>query len=126
MVIKGSVFPHKDFHKATWVSANHTMDNQTDHICINQKFRHSLLGIDAGSDHHLVIARAHMKLKCMKREVRVKFNIQQFQDIGTLELYQVILHNWFEALQDQETEDPRPKITGGDVERSEDQVEGDM
>ena len=43
-------------------------------------------------------------------QTRVKFNAQQFQDIGTSELYQVPLHNWFQALQllqQQEAETPR-------------------
>ena len=87
-VIGGSIFQHKDIHKATWVSADHTTENQIDHICISQRFRHSLLdvrvrrGADAGSDHHLVTARIQLKLKRMKpRQGRVKFNVQQFQDI---------------------------------------------
>ena len=103
--------------KATWVSADHTTENQIDHICISQSFRHSLLdvrvrrGADAGSDHHLVTARIQLKLKCMKpRQGSVKFNVQQFQDIGTSEFYQVTLHNQFQALQllqHQEAETPR-------------------
>ena len=57
-------------------------------------------GADAGSDHHLVTARIQLKLKCMKpRHRRVKYNVQQFQDIGTSELYQVTLHNRFQTLQ---------------------------
>ncbi|XP_030216903.1 craniofacial development protein 2-like [Gadus morhua] len=93
-------------HKATWVSADHTTENQIDHICISQRFRHSLLdvrvrrGADAGSDHHLVTARIQLKLKRMKpRQGRVKSSVQQFQDIGTSELHQVTLHNRFQALQ---------------------------
>ena len=94
-----------------------TTENQIDHICISQRFRHSLLdvrvrrGADAGSDHHLVAARIQLKLKRMKpRQGRVKSSVQQFQDIGTSELYQVPLHNWFQALQllqQQEAETPR-------------------
>ena len=70
------------------------------------KFRHSLLavrvrrGADAGSDHHLLTAKIQLKLKWMKhREERVKFNTQQFQDIGTSELYKVALHNRYQALE---------------------------
>lgn len=106
LVIGGSVFQQKNIHKATWVSADHTTENQIDHICISQKFRHSLLdvrvrrGADAGFDHHLLTAKIQLKLKCMKhREERVKFDTQQFQDIGTSELYKVALHNRFKALE---------------------------
>ncbi len=114
LVIGGSVFPHKDIRKATWVSANHITENQIDHICISQRFRHSLLdvrarrGADVGSDHHLVIAKTKLKLKQMKaRQDRIKLDVQQFQDIGTSQLYQVTLHNRFQALQDQDDETPR-------------------
>ncbi|KAJ3581358.1 hypothetical protein NHX12_016737 [Muraenolepis orangiensis] len=106
LVIGGSVFQHKNIHKATWVSPDHTTENQIDHICISQKFRHSLLdvrvrrGADAGSDHHLLTAKIQLKLKRMKhREGRVKFNTQLFQDIGTSELYKVELHNRYQALE---------------------------
>ena len=42
LVIGGSIFPHKRIHKATWVSPDHTTENQIDHICISKKFRRSL------------------------------------------------------------------------------------
>lgn len=106
LVIGGSMFQHKNIHKATWVSADPITENQIDHICISQKFRHSLLdvrarrGADAGSDHHLLTAKIQLKLKCMKhREGRVKFNVQLFQDIGTSEIYKVALHNRYQALE---------------------------
>lgn len=66
LVIGGSVFQHKNIHKATWVSADHTTENQIDHICISQKFRHSLLDVrvrrraDAGSDRHLLTAKIQL------------------------------------------------------------------
>ena len=62
LVIGGTIFPHKDIHKATWVSPDGGTENQTDHICISRKFRRSLQDVrvfreaDIGSDHHLVIA----------------------------------------------------------------------
>ena len=45
MVIGGSLFPHKDVHQATWVSHEQMTENQKEHICMNQKFRRSLLDI---------------------------------------------------------------------------------
>uniref|UniRef100_A0A183L195 Endo/exonuclease/phosphatase domain-containing protein n=1 Tax=Schistosoma curassoni TaxID=6186 RepID=A0A183L195_9TREM len=38
LVIGGTIFPHKHIHKDTWISSDHTTENQIDHICINKKF----------------------------------------------------------------------------------------
>lgn len=44
-VIGGSIFPHKQIHKASWRSPDHVTENQIDHICINmiKKYNVSLL-----------------------------------------------------------------------------------
>ena len=117
LVIGGSIFQHKDIHKATWVSADHVTENQIDHICISHRFRRSLLdvrvkrGADAGSDHHLVIAKIQLKLKrTTHTEGRAKFNIQQFEDIGTTELYKLTLHNRYQALQDLQSQETSTSV----------------
>ncbi|XP_037106123.1 LOW QUALITY PROTEIN: craniofacial development protein 2-like [Syngnathus acus] len=109
LVIGGTIFPHKHVDKTTWISPDHTTENQIDHICINRKFRRSLLdvrvkrGADAGSDHHLLAAKLQLKLKRRNTPSgnRTKYNIQLFQDIGTTELYKTTLQNGFQALQEQ-------------------------
>ena len=61
IVIGGSVFTHKEVHKATWVSPDQVTENQIDHIGISKKFRRTMLdvrakrGADAALDHHLVV-----------------------------------------------------------------------
>ncbi|VDP45628.1 unnamed protein product, partial [Schistosoma curassoni] len=61
LVIGCTIFPHRRIHKATWISLDHTTENQIDHICINKKFRRTTedvrtrRGADVASDHHLVV-----------------------------------------------------------------------
>ncbi|CAI2724589.1 unnamed protein product [Schistosoma spindalis] len=69
LVIGGTIFPHKRIHKATWISPDHSTENQIDHICINKKLRRTMedvrtrRGADTASDHHLVVANLKLKLK---------------------------------------------------------------
>jgi hypothetical protein len=38
MVIGGTLFPHKNCHKVTWVSPDYNTENQTDHFAISRKW----------------------------------------------------------------------------------------
>jgi len=35
LIIDGSLFPHKDTHKVTWVAPNHRTFNQIDHMAMS-------------------------------------------------------------------------------------------
>ncbi|VDP50913.1 unnamed protein product [Schistosoma mattheei] len=69
LIIGGTIFPHKRIHKATWISPNHTTENQIDHICINKKFRRTMEDVrtkrraDIGPDHHRVVTNLKLKLQ---------------------------------------------------------------
>ena len=109
LVIGGSIFPHKRIHKATWVSPDHTTENQIDHFCISKKFRRSLQdvrvkrGADVASDHHLLTARLKLKLKKNNTEKtanRQKYNVSLLRVPEKQEEYRLKLSNKFEVLQD--------------------------
>ena len=69
LVITGTLFQHKDIHKATWVSANRTVKNQIDHLLISRQLKSAVLntrvqrGANANSDHYLVRTKIQLRLK---------------------------------------------------------------
>ena len=92
LVIGGSLFLHKDIHKATWGAPNQCTFNQTEHVAISKKWW-SLLdvpsyrGVVVAGDHHLVVAQLRLRLAANKlsgqRLTRKKFNIEKFNHGGT-------------------------------------------
>ncbi|VDO65390.1 unnamed protein product [Schistosoma margrebowiei] len=81
LVIGGTISPHNRIHKATWISSDHTTENQIDHVCINKKFRRTMedvrtrRGADIASDHHLVVA--NLKLNPKKNWTTGQTSIQR-------------------------------------------------
>ena len=72
LVIGGTLFPHKNCHKVTWVSPAGNAQNQIDHIVISKRWRSSLQdvrvkrGADLASDHHLIQGNIQLKLSAIK------------------------------------------------------------
>ncbi|VDP87631.1 unnamed protein product [Schistosoma mattheei] len=108
MVIGGTMFPHKRIHKATWISPHHTTENQTDHICINKKFRRTMedvrtrRGADTASDHHLVVANLKLKLKKNWTSLKKNWTTGQtafLRDTNKLNEFKIALNNRFQPLQ---------------------------
>jgi hypothetical protein len=87
LIIGGTIFPHKDCHKATWVSpvVDNKVRNEVDCICISKNWRKSLLdvhnktGADIGSDHHLLmgIIRFFIERNKKKYTCRRKYNLMK-------------------------------------------------
>lgn len=72
MLIKSTMFPHKDIHKQTWVSNDHITRNQIDHIIVDARHSNniidvrSLRGIDGDTDHYLVRAKVKSRISSHK------------------------------------------------------------
>ena len=107
LVIGGTLFPHKDHHKATWISHDRRTENQIDHITISKKFRGSMLdvrvkrGADAASDHNLLVCNLRLKLQAAKKfEERSskRYNVSSLKDRNKLETFKLELRNRFSAL----------------------------
>lgn len=106
LVIGGSIFPHKRIHKATWRSPDSVTENQIDHICVSQRFRHTLQdvrvkrGADVASDHHLLAAQLKLKLRknCVERNTRQRFNTELLKETTKREEFKITLTNKYQVL----------------------------
>ena len=92
LVIRGgTLFQHKDIHKATWVSANGRVKNQIDHLLISRQLRSAVLDArvqkrtDINSDHFLV--RTNIRLRLVKyvsmKKFKPMFNTDRLKDRDT-------------------------------------------
>ena len=110
LIIGGTVFPHKTWHKVSWVSPDNITENQTEHIAISERFRRSLLdvrnkrGADIGSDRHLIIANFRFKILAARKKIetrRKKYNVQKLQMPSVREEFKLELKNRFSVLSTQ-------------------------
>ena len=105
--IGGTLFQHRDIHKASWRSLNGRTVTQIDHICISTKWSHSLMdvrayrGADIGSDHYLVKSPVRIKLMAVKKmqsSCKRLPAIENLRDQSKIKEYNIALSNRFKDL----------------------------
>ena len=68
LVVKSTMFPHRNIHKYTWTSPDGKTHNQIDHVLIDRRWHSSVLdvrslrGADCDTDNYLVIAKVRERL----------------------------------------------------------------
>jgi len=73
MVVKSTIFPHRNIHTYTWTFPDGKTHNQIDHILIDRRWHSSILdlrsyrGADCDTDHYLVVAKVRERLPVSKQ-----------------------------------------------------------
>jgi len=83
LVVKSTMFPHRNIHKYTWTSPDGKTHNQIDHVLIDRRRHSSVLdvrsfrGADGDTDHHLVIAKVR-EILAVGKQAAQRFDRQRF------------------------------------------------
>ena len=132
LVITGTIFPHKEVHKQTWISPDRRTCNQIDHVLFNRKFRTSVLdttairSVDIASDHHLVCTKLRLKVKAALNKGgirRTRYDTEKLESDGCRRQFRVELRNRFEILQREELKDDETDQPEAELEKANDILE---
>ena len=99
LVVKSTMFPHRNIHKYTWTSLDGQTHNQIDHILIDRRWHSSILdvrsfmGAECDTDHCLVVAKVRESLAARKQAAQtsdgVRFNLRKLNDLEVRKQYQI-------------------------------------
>ena len=118
-IITGTIFHHKDVHKATWKSPDGRTVNQIDHVMVNRCMRTSVLdirvmrGADVYSDHYMVRTKIRLKLRKNrgKKNAIERFDVTKLSRVDIRKQFNVEVKNRFETLLDiEEPEEEHDKL----------------
>jgi len=108
LVVKSTMFPHRNIHKYTWTFPDGKTHNQIGNVLIDRRWHSSVLdvrsfrGADCDTDHYLVIAKVRERLAVGKQVAqrfdRQRFNLGKLNEPEVREQYQIEITNRFEAL----------------------------
>jgi len=109
LVVKGTVFPHRNIHKYTWTCPDGKTQNQIDHTLVDRRWHSSILyvqsfrGADCDTDHYLVVAKVRERLAIRKQAAQKfdgkGFNLWKLNELEGRKQYQVEIINRFAALE---------------------------
>ena len=109
LVVKNTIFPHRNIHKYTWTSPDGKTHNQIHHILIDRRWHSSVLdvqsfrGADYDTDHHLVVTEVRERLavstKAAQRFDGEIFNLRKLNELKVRKQYQIETTHKFATLE---------------------------
>jgi hypothetical protein len=105
LIVKSTIFTHRDIHKHTWTSPDSVTQNQIDHVLIDKRRHSNILdvcsfrGADCDTDHYLVVAKLRERISVSKQARQnfdpERFDLKKLNDVEVKEKYQVEISNRF-------------------------------
>ena len=99
LVVKSTMFPHRDIHKLTWTSLDGKTHKQIDHILIDRRRQSSILdvrtfsGADCDTDRYLVVAKCRERLAVSKQTAQKldgeRFHLRKLKDLEVKKHYEI-------------------------------------
>ena len=122
LVVKSTMFPHRNIHQYTWTSPDGKTHKQIDHVLVDRRWKSSLLdvrsfrGAECDTDHYLVIPKVRERLAVGKHAVqrldRHRFNLSKLNELEVRKQYQVEITNRFAALENLNEDEDVNRIWG--------------
>jgi hypothetical protein len=109
LVVKSTMFPHRNIHKYNWTFPDGQTYKQIDHILIDRRRHSSILdvrsfrGAECDTDHYLTVANVRERLALRKQAAQkfdgVRFNLRKLNDLEVRKQYKIEITNRFAALE---------------------------
>ena len=109
LVVKSTMFPHRNIHKYTWTSVGGKTHNQVDYSLKERRWLSSILdvrsfwGADCDTDHYLVVAKFREKWAVVKQAAQEfygeRFNVRKLNKLEVWKQYWIEITNRFAALE---------------------------
>jgi hypothetical protein len=117
LIVKSTMFPHRNIHKYTWTSPDRKTHNQIDHILVDSRSLSNVLDVQSYArirqqivtlDHYFVVAKFKERL-AVNKHISFRFHVEWFElkklnEVESKEQCRVEVSNRFAALEDLDTE----------------------
>jgi hypothetical protein len=109
LVVKSTMFPHRNIHKYTWTFPDGKTHNQIDHTLKDKRRQSTILdvrsfrGADCGTGHYLLVAEVRESLAVRKQAAQKfdgeRFYLRKLNEREVRKQYQIEITNRFAALE---------------------------